>query len=305
VPVAVQAKLAAAVTLALAACVVAWVVVAVRWWERKPILAYQRRRPVPWQAIDLAAIIVVYLAMQAGVVWLAERHLGREAMRAPAMYVVDGPKSEQVNEHVVRQLILQGDAWVFALCVLSAAVAAPLAEEFFFRVLLQGWLEALQNRWRRQMPTVRRWIPLGVGPILITSLVFARMHFRVAGPPINAQYFLFLVTGNALASLAAVVFAVVLLRWRTGARAADFGWTPGKTQGDLGIGLAAFAAVVPPVYLLQYGMQKLLPQCVAPDPIPLFFLAIALGVIYFRTHRLLPLVVLHAALNAATLALTR
>jgi membrane protease YdiL (CAAX protease family) len=39
-----------------------------------------------------------------------------------------------------------------------------------------------------------------------------------------------------------------------------------------------------------------------PDPIPLFLLALGLGYLYHRTHRLLPCVVMHASLNAFSLA---
>jgi membrane protease YdiL (CAAX protease family) len=35
-----------------------------------------------------------------------------------------------------------------------------------------------------------------------------------------------------------------------------------------------------------------------PEPIPLFFLAIVLGYIYQRTHRILPSIVTHATFNA-------
>lgn len=40
-----------------------------------------------------------------------------------------------------------------------------------------------------------------------------------------------------------------------------------------------------------------------PDPIPLFFLALALGVIYQRTHRILPCIVVHSLLNACSFAM--
>jgi membrane protease YdiL (CAAX protease family) len=40
---------------------------------------------------------------------------------------------------------------------------------------------------------------------------------------------------------------------------------------------------------------------VAPDPVPLFFFALVLGTIYYRTHRILPTIVTHAAFNATTL----
>ncbi|MBC8352638.1 MAG: CPBP family intramembrane metalloprotease [Planctomycetes bacterium] len=40
-----------------------------------------------------------------------------------------------------------------------------------------------------------------------------------------------------------------------------------------------------------------------PDPIPLFFLALALGYVYQRTHRLLPCIIVHACLNGTTMLL--
>lgn len=38
-----------------------------------------------------------------------------------------------------------------------------------------------------------------------------------------------------------------------------------------------------------------------PDPIPLFFLSVALGYVYQRTHRLLPCMIVHACLNGTTM----
>ena len=39
-----------------------------------------------------------------------------------------------------------------------------------------------------------------------------------------------------------------------------------------------------------------------PDPIPLFMLAVGLGYLYQRTHRILPCVTVHFLLNSVTLA---
>jgi membrane protease YdiL (CAAX protease family) len=38
-----------------------------------------------------------------------------------------------------------------------------------------------------------------------------------------------------------------------------------------------------------------------PDPVPLFVLALGLGYLYQRTHRLLPCVVVHLLLNLCSL----
>lgn len=39
------------------------------------------------------------------------------------------------------------------------------------------------------------------------------------------------------------------------------------------------------------------------DPIPLFFLALCLGYLYYRTHRIIPCIVMHALFNAFSLAM--
>ena len=40
-----------------------------------------------------------------------------------------------------------------------------------------------------------------------------------------------------------------------------------------------------------------------PDPIPLFFLSLALGFIYQRTHRIVPCIVVHMMLNGFSMVL--
>ena len=106
----------------------------------------------------------------------------------------------------------------------------------------------------------------------------------------------------------AVVAVVLLLRAQRGATAADFGWAPKKLAGDAGLGLLAFVAVAPAVFSMQWLFQELLNHLfplakVAADPLPLFYFALVLGTLYYRTHRIVPSIVTHAALNATTLAL--
>ena len=40
-----------------------------------------------------------------------------------------------------------------------------------------------------------------------------------------------------------------------------------------------------------------------PDPIPLFVLAVGLGYLYQRTHRILPCIIVHLLLNSCTMAI--
>ena len=140
-------------------------------------------------------------------------------------------------------------------------------------------------------------------PIILTSLLFARLHFRVATPQIALRFLVFLLAGDAGARLLTSAFAVAWLRWRVGATTADLGWTPKNTPGDVKLGLLSFAATAAPVYAVQIASRCLLPAYIAPDPLPLFFFALALGTLYYRTHRFLPGIVLHAALNGTSLVL--
>jgi len=270
--------------LAVTACAAMWVWLVARWWRRQSIVSYQPRRPVPWHAVDLAAVLVFYLALQSGLIELAGVVLGSHAIQAPAAYV----PGESTTEHMVGQLIPEGSVWVFLLCGISAVLVAPLSEEFLFRVLLQGWLEALEHRGRRKMATLRRLIPRGAGPILLTAFLFARLHFRVEGPPLSPDFLIFLLAGDAAARLLAMAFAVGWMRWRAGATAADLGWTLRNTKGDIRLGLAGFVAVAVPVYAMQAVFVSVLPTYIAPDPFPLFFFAVALGAVYYRTHRIVP-----------------
>jgi len=180
---------------------------------------------------------------------------------------------------------------------------APLVEEFLFRVLLQGWLESFVERWWPHMPRLRRILPGALGPIGVSSFLFAAAHFRVAGEGRHPDFLLALLLANAVVGLLVLGFAVVWLRLRAGATAADLGLVPAKVVSDLSLGFWWLLALLGPIYAIQVVCHFLLPKYIAPDPIPLFFLAIGLGVLYARTHRLGPCFVLHAGLNGASLTL--
>ena len=74
---------------------------------------------------------------------------------------------------------------------------------------------------------------------------------------------------------------------------------PGLWRKDVVIGLVAFAAVTAPILVFFAAIKQLAPAVVL-DPLPIFLLAIVLGLLYYRTHRILPSIVLHAAFNATS-----
>ncbi|OHB68698.1 MAG: hypothetical protein A2V70_10335 [Planctomycetes bacterium RBG_13_63_9] len=285
--------------VATLACLAVWALVVKRRRQGLPVVAYQPRRPVPWRGLDLLAILAIYLLTQAGSLLLVLTWVDPELTRPPAMYDVE----EATTVHVAAKLVAQCDIWVLMLCGLAIVVVTPIAEEFLYRVLLQGWLEAAQRRYRRAMPTLRRLAPGAVGPVVLSSLIFARAHFRTAGPPMNLHYVTLLLAAVATANLLTMALAIAYLRWRARVKAADLGWVPQKLFADLRLGLLAFAAVAAPIYLLQIVLSLLLPKYFAPDPFTIFVFALVLGTLYHRTHRIVPAVVVHMSLNATSLAL--
>ena len=263
---------------------------------------YPLLHPVPWGGFDLLVVLLFYLVVQSAVIGVERKVFGPDAFQHSVVQASD----EEDAAHPLTKLVAAANVWILLLCFVSAVVAAPVAEEFAFRVLLQGWFQALERRWRRKMPTLRRILPRAAGPIFLASLLFGAMHFRVAGPPLDERSLVAMMIGNVVGNLLTLGFAIGYLRWHVGATAADLGWAPRKLPRDIGLGLIAFAAIVVPIFAIQYALVALLAALkipVAPDPIPLFLLAIVLGTLYFRTHRIMPSIVVHAALNATSLAL--
>lgn len=312
------------------AALFSWLLVTDRWRRGVPLVAYVPRRRVPWNGAAVGLLLLVFVACQIAGVRTARRWLGPE--EPPVADVIDAesetpdepsqgtpaeetpptedtPSAEEappadtngegVAAHpLVRFLAAhQGAWWAIALAAGVGVLVAPLVEELLFRVLLQGWLEARESRWRRQSPLLKQ-LPRGVLPVVLPALVFASMHFRSGPPPVDTDTLGPTLLGNALGSLASLLFAVCVLRLHFGADAADVGLNLRPWFKDVGRGAIAFAVLLVPIYLVQLALTKLLaPWEIAADPFALFLLAIALGYLYYRTHRLLPSLALHVCIN--------
>lgn len=294
------------------------------------MVRYEGRRPVPWTAVHVIAILALYflpvLLGLAGNLLLGvagdpdaagmnpgqpfgekevtagnQETSGEKADHEKAdPHETDG-KTTDLDHPTIVLLRQDGSPLTWLLCVVTVVLIAPLAEEFLFRLLLQGWLEAAESRYRRRVG--RYWLGLvGTGPVLLTSLLFASMHYRTAAEPIEPDLLRQSLLAGGVWNLITLVYGVGLLRFRAGATAVDLGFVREKFLPDVGLGLAAFLAVALPIYLLQALLSRLLPN-VVPDPITLFFFAAALGFLYFRTHRIVPAIVLHMTLNGVSLAM--
>jgi len=271
-----------------------WIWVCVRWRQGKAIIPLARRRPVPWQTQDVLFLFLIYLLVPI----MATRVVPGWA-EADAEQQAADQKPELA--HPAEQLLRTNHPGAIAVSVVLAVVVAPLIEEFIFRVLLQGWLEAVWSRRRRTQPVLRS-APFSWMPIVLPAVLFSLMHLRSSKEPLSTNYLTLLFLAQMAAYLVTLGMAIVLLRFAAGATAADLGWKPEKLRSDVKLGLLALLAVIGPVLKLQGVLIDLMKKSridYAPDPIPLFFLALVLGLLYHRTHRIAPSLVLHMAFNAA------
>lgn len=289
--VAVPLSLAIAGLLLLLGGLTVLAIVANRLNRGLPVLPYTRRRPVPWGALHVAAIAVwTVLAL-----WLAVRWFDIP-VSSPGLPTTE----DTARPHHLVILIQESHTLpTFLLCFLSAVIVAPIVEEFLFRLVLQGWLEAVEMQFRRRIPLLRRLMP-GALPVVLVAVVFAGAHYRGPSPPLDVHAIVDLILANMAAHLTALLFGVGLLRWDAGARAEDFGIVRQKWLEDIRLGVLTFLALAAVIYLLKLALSARLGQNVA-DPLALFPFALTLGVLYYRTHRLMPCIVLHMSLNFTSL----
>ncbi|MCC7083899.1 MAG: CPBP family intramembrane metalloprotease [Pirellulales bacterium] len=258
----------------------AWIVIGHRLWRGQPILEYEQHRTVPWNWVDVLIAMTIFLVAQGVCLVVAMRVAGfqdmAEALHDPRaqlpllagaavanlltfalslMIILDrtgatardfgldsGPILRDILYGFVGFLAVapivyfiqmvfnfvmkirydhplieafqdRQDLTSMAILSAMAVIAAPLTEEFFFRVLLQGWLEAMEVRAVGHArdesvnnfpelgesirdlagepapsvatPPVAGWagLPMGSVPILISSLLFASVHLGQGAAP--------------------------------------------------------------------------------------------------------------------------
>lgn len=288
------------IVLLLSASIVVWTAAFLRSRRSLAVIPWSRRRPVGWSGWEVLGIFFLYVSL--GVIlqttltpWLT----GVFTSAAGATVEVEGRTG--APDHQITQLLRSnaGPA-IWLLCGFSAVLVAPLLEEFLFRVLLQGWLEKKELSWGAGGRLFLS-LPRGAVPVLLSSLPFALLHWRPESRNLQSHELLALLTINTTVNLATLAAAVILLRGLGSANWRDLGLDFRRVGLDLSLGALGVIAILGPAYAIQLGLQVLLPSRIATDPIPLFLLALALGYIYYRTHRLLPIFVLHALFNGFAL----
>jgi membrane protease YdiL (CAAX protease family) len=192
------------------------------------------------------------------------------------------------SEHpLIESLKTESDPQFLAIALFAAVISAPLAEEFGFRVLFQGWLEKMFDPaaiWR---------------PNFFASLF--------AGERIKEE--------QSVASVEPEIIQAQLTNPEP--RSIYFGRPPeidlpanpykSPVVTELDVHLPAAPVAMPrwitdviPIFA-SAAIFALMHLSHGPDFIPLMILAAGLGYLYRRTHRITPGLVVHFLLNAVSM----
>lgn len=141
----------------------------------KPVEATRDIRSAAWlhsSGLAVMLLVTLWISLRCQVGWdrigWSIQRLGRDFLLStgsillfvPIVYIVMAIVSQQFEskyDHPLFQMVGQ-NPWLLGFAVWMAVVVAPFTEEFFFRVLLQGYLESM-----------------ACGPISLRAILFGRV----------------------------------------------------------------------------------------------------------------------------------
>jgi len=181
----------------------------------------------------------------------------------------------QIQHPLIEELVKNHTPAMLLVGFVTAVVAAPIYEEFTFRLLLQGWLERIEDEKLRYEPTAR--VPATASESFLLDDSELASSTGLQEPMVTTQD---VPESHYLSVLADQQQFDPPEKglWRE----LPHGWLPIMISGFL-FGLAH----------LGHGVA----------PIPLVIFGIVLGYMYQRTHRLVPCIVAHSMFNAYSMTL--
>ena len=256
--------------------------------------------------ITAMVLATLYLIARSGVTWrdfgLSWRDLGSQVaigvmafvMLAPPVYAIQAAivwLGKWKYEHPLIEMLQKSpDISLFLLLAFSACIMAPLSEEWFFRAIVQGWLERALG-WLTGFSSVPHSAP----------------PTRELDPP--TEVFEADILGSesaATMSPAAAPHSALPATLADSNSYAASHLAPATAPPMEEIGEAPF-----PRSILAQWLPILISAVLfglahfghGPAPIPLTILAIGLGYVYQRTHSIVPVMVVHALFNSVSMLL--
>jgi len=260
--------------------VLVWLGSAWRIYQRRPLLTYTPRRAAPWQLVDIVLILLF-------VGWTVYSSVATP----PVELKNDTPIESLFALNALLRLALMGG---YATLVALRTQAAPV--DFGLSV----------RNWKQQFKVGLVALAMFAGPVLLIQRTLVEYSGQKSEHPLVTQLFqqptpaamiLFALNVLVVAPLVEeVMYRVLLQGWLekvcTG-RAATGEESAAPPSGWVANALPILLSAT----LFAVSHLRFLDGKVQPDPLPLFVLAVGLGYVYRRTHRLLPIVLIHAGLN--------
>jgi membrane protease YdiL (CAAX protease family) len=198
-------------------------------------------------------------------------------MLAPVVYALQFLLTRwfESKHPLVELLSDRPEPTILIISFFSAVVVAPIVEEFFFRVLLQGWLERLAGQWTIPVQPDSIGDSDSLDPAFMGTVPAEDLH-----PPAT--------------SIDSVEVLDAYLPPQTPVPCS----APTKLEAEKGDSPPAIWPV-----LVSSLLFALLHFSHGPDWIPLFFFAVGLGYLYRQTHRIWPCIFVHALLNGFSMTM--
>lgn len=246
---------------------------------------------VPWTGWDVLFVFVLWFAAQ-----LASGVLASiiSPPQPPELTVTTEMETETEAErkdqgHVIFQLVQQGkDSPIVLLVVFFAiGVAAPMIEELLFRQFFQGWLE------KKLRPSLA---------IVAVSFCFAMLH---AGrrETLDGQILFYVLGLITITSLLVFMLGIAYLVWVRNVKLTHCLFGVGRffhPHFFAYTGCCLFTLI--PILGIAAFLDGIAPN-INTDPVPIFLFSLVLGTLYSRTRNLSYCILLHAFLNATSLAI--
>lgn len=282
-----------------AASFATWVVLFTNWWSYGVVLPYQRRQPVPWGAWATV---------------LALLHVVDRLARSPGLE----PEQPADVEVLASKLAFGALVHLLFVGVFLAAVVVVTQATRTDLGLPQSKRQATRDLWIGLVTCLAAYLPVAlVRVIVVRQFGEPELHPMIQDvmkQPNAVIIALAFVSAVVVAPICEeVIFRLLLQGWLEKWEDRMLGWRVAsapvaEAAADSTGEAATLAPPRPPVVGLAgpYGALPILASSTmfawahlghSTDPFPLFVLALFLGFVYQRTHRILPCIVAHATFN--------
>ncbi len=307
------------------------------------LIPIRKRSKVPWNLGDVFFIAVLFFIMPVVLYNLipSPDFLIKGLTDLPVQEEVDLAKAHPISELMARAAGSPNAIPIFLLAFFTGVIAAPLTEEFLFRVVFQGALEkeildpddltsdvdqeddstavlsadrkcpdnnistGRESAWNRKnfVSLLIRFIVVFL-PAFLFAAIHARNPDEIREPEILLKGFCVI----PISYFITVAFGIFWLMKKRNARWSDFGLMTGKifnwkgVFGDFLRGMLGFVLMAPLVFGVLKLMNDLMPERVN-DPGAIFILALSLGIFYLRSHSWITVFALHFCLNLTSFIL--